>query len=137
MVWNLVPNSGDHYSRINRTARETRTTSQTVPKHRSANRVGLLLAMPALPGIATQGDTLEEALEMIQASHAISVVFAAITTGTPSTISTYGVHLVFERHGRYVYELRANQRLVTQLQLVVGPQNPEGERLLELAPLEP
>ena len=29
--------------------------------------------------------TLEEALEMIQASHAISVVFAATTTGTPGS----------------------------------------------------
>jgi hypothetical protein len=57
--------------------------AENLRQHRSANRVALLLAMPALPGIATQGDTFQEALEMFQASHAISVVFAAITTGTP------------------------------------------------------
>jgi hypothetical protein len=65
--------------------------AENLRQHRSANRVGLLLAMPALPGIATQGDTLDEALEMIQASHAIFVVFAAITTGTPTGASRLAV----------------------------------------------
>jgi hypothetical protein len=62
-------------------------------------------------------------------------VAAAIESS--STVATHGAHLVFERHGRYVYELRANGRLVTQLQLVVGPPGPEGVPLMRLAPLEP